>query len=386
MLMNFNDVNWCFLLTFRIRFINFEEQVVMSYGGLRGAIAFSLAITLNKTIIKNAELFITATLFVILFTVFVLGSTTKTIVRLLRVKTEVKKEPKMFVFMNNKLMEAAMAGLEEIAGQKSSNHWYQRMSQFNDKYIKRVLIKGGAFAANGYTEVYEKVKNTRPRSTFPGTQGSIRRYDQTNKNVRFSMNGSTTAVGPEAVITVAPRRPTAYDIEVGVQGHSQTLYQPTLPTTWSKLKNAFDFANKTRRAASDDETEEPASSPETGDVVRRNSTRRPSVLSVLKRADTEEDETERIRRTLSSAFSRTSYYQLPGSLYHEDEEHHAARIRENMSRYKAGQSMLGIQSEVMTANKRLSVQNKQMSVDISDAKRSSLNKSRNSLDGNAKRK
>lgn len=46
----------------------------MAYGGLRGAIAFSLAIMLNREYVKNADLFITTTLFVILFTVFVLGT------------------------------------------------------------------------------------------------------------------------------------------------------------------------------------------------------------------------------------------------------------------------------------------------------------------------
>lgn len=44
----------------------------MAYGGLRGAIAFSLAIMLDRETIGHAEYFITATLFVILFTVFIM--------------------------------------------------------------------------------------------------------------------------------------------------------------------------------------------------------------------------------------------------------------------------------------------------------------------------
>lgn len=58
---------------FSIRRINLEEQLVMAYGGLRGAIAFSLATLLDKNTISNSELFITTTLFIILFTVFILG-------------------------------------------------------------------------------------------------------------------------------------------------------------------------------------------------------------------------------------------------------------------------------------------------------------------------
>lgn len=58
----------------RVRMVNLEEQLLMAYGGLRGAIAFSLSIMLNPMHVKQANLFTTATLFVILFSVFVLVS------------------------------------------------------------------------------------------------------------------------------------------------------------------------------------------------------------------------------------------------------------------------------------------------------------------------
>lgn len=43
----------------------------MAYGGLRGAIAFALAIMLHPDYISSVDLFISTTLVVILFTVFV---------------------------------------------------------------------------------------------------------------------------------------------------------------------------------------------------------------------------------------------------------------------------------------------------------------------------
>lgn len=43
----------------------------MAYGGLRGAIAFALAIMLDPRDLPSADLFVTATLTVIIFTVFV---------------------------------------------------------------------------------------------------------------------------------------------------------------------------------------------------------------------------------------------------------------------------------------------------------------------------
>ncbi len=58
----------------RVRLINFEEQLLMAYGGLRGAIAFSLATLLEEAHVKHARIFITTSLFIVLFTVFVRSS------------------------------------------------------------------------------------------------------------------------------------------------------------------------------------------------------------------------------------------------------------------------------------------------------------------------
>lgn len=297
----------------------------MAYGGLRGAIAFSLAIMLNRDEIKNADLFITSTLFVILFTVFVLGSTTKTVVRLLRVKTEEKMDPKMFIFLNNKLMETLMAGLEDVAGQKSSHHRFQKLNKFNDRYLKKILIKGGASIANGYTEVYEKVKNRRPRSMM--TPSNIMRENLNTRNeltggkgVRFNVNG--ISVGPEVVqvgVEANGRRPI---------GNFMNANSSNSNGKWSMVKNAFDFAAKARKG-SVEEIIQPVT-PAT--PLRRPSMRKQSVISLL-RGNSEDEEAERARRTLSSALSRTTFFQLPGSNYVHDESEERNR-RQSMARYR----------------------------------------------------
>lgn len=67
-----------FLLTYvannwfnRLRLITCPEQFIMSYGGLRGAIAFALSIMLNPDDIPSVDLMISTTLIVIIFTVFI---------------------------------------------------------------------------------------------------------------------------------------------------------------------------------------------------------------------------------------------------------------------------------------------------------------------------
>jgi NhaP-type Na+/H+ or K+/H+ antiporter len=47
------------------------DMLIMSYGGLRGALAFALALILDEGITQRKQEFITAATFVILFTVFI---------------------------------------------------------------------------------------------------------------------------------------------------------------------------------------------------------------------------------------------------------------------------------------------------------------------------
>lgn len=56
---------------FRIVKLTTKDQFIVAYGGLRGAIAFSLAFLLNNDDFPMREMFLTAIITVIFFTVFV---------------------------------------------------------------------------------------------------------------------------------------------------------------------------------------------------------------------------------------------------------------------------------------------------------------------------
>lgn len=49
--------------------IGFIDQVIMSYGGLRGAVAYGLAVLLDENKIKEKNLMLSTTLIVVYFTV-----------------------------------------------------------------------------------------------------------------------------------------------------------------------------------------------------------------------------------------------------------------------------------------------------------------------------
>lgn len=55
----------------RYRMVQLEaiDQVVMSYGGLRGAVAFALVVLLDEKKVKEKNLFVSTTIIVIYFTV-----------------------------------------------------------------------------------------------------------------------------------------------------------------------------------------------------------------------------------------------------------------------------------------------------------------------------
>ena len=54
---------------FRLVPVEYIDQVIMSYGGLRGAVAYGLAVMLEKSKIKERNLMISTTLIVVYFTV-----------------------------------------------------------------------------------------------------------------------------------------------------------------------------------------------------------------------------------------------------------------------------------------------------------------------------
>uniref|UniRef100_A0A0K8SAE3 Sodium/hydrogen exchanger n=2 Tax=Lygus hesperus TaxID=30085 RepID=A0A0K8SAE3_LYGHE len=76
---------------FRLYKLNGVEKFVMSYGGLRGAVAFALVLLINPRHVKLQPMFVTTTIAVIYFTVFFQGITIKPIVKILNVKRSAKR-------------------------------------------------------------------------------------------------------------------------------------------------------------------------------------------------------------------------------------------------------------------------------------------------------
>uniref|UniRef100_A0A1I7U192 Sodium/hydrogen exchanger n=1 Tax=Caenorhabditis tropicalis TaxID=1561998 RepID=A0A1I7U192_9PELO len=157
-----------------VRHISFQEQFIMSYGGLRGAVSFSLAFMITSNAdVKNTIL--GATYAVILFTNIIQGSTIKLFVKWLNIRLAKKDEHfRLFNEFNNGMVQHLSQGIEGICGDKTLSI-INRCSDFSKKYVRPVLEKnydvnakkeGKLVELNRAVTMREAMNNSPSQSSF----------------------------------------------------------------------------------------------------------------------------------------------------------------------------------------------------------------------------
>lgn len=141
--------------------IHWSEQIIISYGGLRGAVAFSLAILINPHFLgphgeRARNVLITATLVIILFTVAFMGITMKPLVRLLNIRLANDKGYKLLTTLNNSVMNQALLYIETLVGEQGSYHFRKALYRLDDLYIRPFLQKNAIKHDQKIVNVYEK--------------------------------------------------------------------------------------------------------------------------------------------------------------------------------------------------------------------------------------
>ncbi|KAK5986345.1 Sodium/hydrogen exchanger [Trichostrongylus colubriformis] len=122
-------VQCLFLNKFRRKKFTKIDQLILSYGGLRGAIAFGLAMSIPATILAR-QMFITTTIVVIFFTVFL------------------------------QYLDYMMSGVEDIAGQQGHYSLRDNFERFNAKVLKPILVRNEKkknFDASCIVRAYQKI-------------------------------------------------------------------------------------------------------------------------------------------------------------------------------------------------------------------------------------
>ncbi|XP_040912737.1 sodium/hydrogen exchanger 2 isoform X2 [Toxotes jaculatrix] len=141
---------------FRTIPFNLKDQFGLAYGGLRGAISFALAFTLPDTIGRK-QLFVTATIAIILFTVFLQGISIRPLIEFINVRRTNRNLDTINVEIHCRLMEHTIAGIEDLCGQWSHFYWKDKFMKFNSRILRKILIRDSR-AESSIVALYKKLE------------------------------------------------------------------------------------------------------------------------------------------------------------------------------------------------------------------------------------
>lgn len=146
----------CIINKFRIVKLTKKDQFIVAYGGLRGAIAFSLGYLLDNSELKT--MFLTAIITVIFFTVFVQGMTIRPLVELLAVKKKEESKGSINEEIHTQFLDHLLTGIEDICGHYGHHHWKDKLNRFNKTYVKKWLIAGDRSTEPQLISFYNKME------------------------------------------------------------------------------------------------------------------------------------------------------------------------------------------------------------------------------------
>ncbi|MCJ8747274.1 hypothetical protein PDJAM_G00151500 [Pangasius djambal] len=133
------------------------DQVVMSYGGLRGAVAFALVVLLDGEHVKAKDYFVATTIVVIFFTVMFQGLTIKPLVKWLKVPRSTNRKPTINEEIHERAFDHILAAVEDIAGLNGYHHWRDKWEQFDKNYLSKLLMRKSVYHKSELWEAYQKI-------------------------------------------------------------------------------------------------------------------------------------------------------------------------------------------------------------------------------------
>ncbi|KAA3673277.1 uncharacterized protein DEA37_0003874 [Paragonimus westermani] len=142
--------------------ISFQKQLILIYGGLRGAVAFSLAVLIDEHQLGyygeyNRRLIITTTLFITIFTIGVMGMTIKPLVKALDIPLEPRSQLSLVHALNHTVLDNLLAGVESIAGfrgRQSVRHFFEHL---DERYFRRFLQRKPQKYNQNVIHVYDQL-------------------------------------------------------------------------------------------------------------------------------------------------------------------------------------------------------------------------------------
>ncbi|VDQ03566.1 unnamed protein product [Trichobilharzia regenti] len=142
--------------------ISLTEQAILIYGGLRGGVSLCLALQIPNEILgekgaDNQNIIVTTTIFIILFTVGLMGTTIKPLVKALKIRMEEEKTLSLFAQLNENILDETLSGIEAIANCKRRNTVREFFMRIDEKYIRRILQRDPERYDEKILKLYEKI-------------------------------------------------------------------------------------------------------------------------------------------------------------------------------------------------------------------------------------
>nr|AKN21462.1 slc9a-4 [Schmidtea mediterranea] len=173
-----------------MRNIPMQEKFIIAYGGLRGAVAFSLAVLIDDKIFESSEVskntIVSTTLIIILFTIIIQGMTVKPLVKCLQI-TKINKDSNFSLFkeLNESLLESTSKGIQGIIGNCGRYYLLMITENFSNKYI-RPFLQGKEYRNRGKIfEVNAKINSIMLASinNDPSLKSQFHRIPNSYKNL-----------------------------------------------------------------------------------------------------------------------------------------------------------------------------------------------------------
>ncbi|XP_077584660.1 sodium/hydrogen exchanger 2 [Stigmatopora nigra] len=156
---------------FRTIPFNLKDQFGLAYGGLRGAISFALAFTLPDNIGRK-QLFVTATIAIIIFTVFLQGISIRPLIEFINVRRTNRNLDTINAEIHCRVMEHTIAGIEDVCGHWSRFYWKDKFMKFNTRILRRILIRDNR-AESSIVALYKKLELQNAMEILESVSGDI---------------------------------------------------------------------------------------------------------------------------------------------------------------------------------------------------------------------
>ncbi|XP_052349154.1 sodium/hydrogen exchanger 2 [Oncorhynchus keta] len=156
---------------FRTIPFNFKDQFILGYGGLRGAISFALVFTLPDSIGRK-KLFLTTTICMIMFTVFLQGISIRPLIEFINVRRTNRNLETINVEIHSRLIEHTIAGVEDLCGQWSHYYWKDKFLKFNNRILRKILIRDNR-AESSIVALYKKLELQNAMEILDTVSGDI---------------------------------------------------------------------------------------------------------------------------------------------------------------------------------------------------------------------